>query len=95
MSMSNIILVREYITYLPTPPLSSSPPAAASSSSSSTFSQTASIQSQMKGILAAGSGKIEEWSFGRFGDNAAKGKEGLMDVLSGLWGTPSSASATR
>lgn len=92
MSMSNIILVKEYITYLPTPTPSSTT-FASPAPLSSTFTQTASIQSQMKGILAAGSGKIEEWSFGRFGDNAAKGKEGLMDVMFGLWGAPSTSAS--
>jgi PRELI-like family len=89
MTVTNIMLVKEYITYTPLNPGNDPVPA---SPAATLFQQAASIQSRMKGMLGSTAGpKVESWSHSRFGDNAAKGKQGLMTVLNGLWGPPTSS----
>lgn len=81
LTLSEYLLVKEYITYIPSP---SAP------SASTTFRQVADITCTSTfggGILATAAKKLEELSFDRFGNNAQKGKEGLMSVLASLWGT--------
>ncbi|CAO1621912.1 unnamed protein product [Parajaminaea phylloscopi] len=84
LTLSEYLLVKEYITYLPT---DSSP----TPSPSTTFRQVADITCTTTfggGILAKAAKKLEDSSFDRFGNNAQKGREGLMTVLASLWGPP-------
>lgn len=83
MTLSEYLLVKEYITYKPT---------SSSSSDSTTFKQRAEIACTSSfggGILAKAGKKLEDSSYDRFGSNAGKGKEGLMSVLRSLWGEES------
>ncbi|KAE8212625.1 hypothetical protein CF327_g3762 [Tilletia walkeri] len=96
MSLSKYLMVKEYITYEPgtfVSPSSSSPPASepmpsslppVQSTTGTQFRQVASMSSDS----FLGASAIEDWSFSRFGDNAAKGRNGLMSVLERLWGQP-------
>ncbi len=80
--MTNVLLVKEWITYTPAP-------ATGPERGSTLFAQMAGIESQLTGLVGSAAGrKVESWSQGRFGDNAAKGRQGLMAVLQGLWGAP-------
>lgn len=103
MSLAELLLVREYITYTkpslpegasPDPSSSAAAPAAASTptSDATIFSQTANIRCggalASGGLLGKAGKKLENSSFDRFGSNAVKGKEGLMAVLKNLWGEP-------
>ncbi|CAD6974176.1 unnamed protein product [Tilletia controversa] len=100
MSLSKYLMVKEYITYEPStlvsPPTSTSispSPESSSvllptqSSDSTAFRQVAAMSSDS----FLGASAIEDWSFSRFGDNAAKGRNGLMSVLERLWGPPAVA----
>ncbi|KAJ9477980.1 Protein UPS2, mitochondrial [Pseudozyma hubeiensis] len=75
LSLSDFMLVKEYITYLP------------SSRTDTMFRQTAQINCTdfFSGLLAAAGRKVEDWSYNRFNDNAAKGREGLQSVLDSLY----------
>ncbi|KAK0521626.1 hypothetical protein OC834_006591 [Tilletia horrida] len=102
MSLSKYLMVKEYITYepstfasssLPTSPgaaaqpAAPSPPPTSTGASSTTFRQVAGISSDS----FLGASAIEDWSFSRFGDNAGRGRQGLMSVLHRLWGPAESA----
>lgn len=84
LNLSNYLLVKEYITYLPTPPQLNAPAA----QTTTTFSQRAIIDCVgfTTGLLARAAKKLEDISFQRFGDNAGKGKLGLLHVCAALWG---------
>ncbi|KAK0550020.1 hypothetical protein OC846_003854 [Tilletia horrida] len=101
MSLSKYLMVKEYITYTPSvftaSPSSASlpelqqqsiptPPSPTPAQPGTTFKQVAGISSDS----FLGASTIEDWSFSRFGDNAGKGRDGLMSVLTRLWGSPSS-----
>lgn len=78
LSLTQYMLVKEYITYTPTSPRST------------VFSQTADINcTGFSGILSSAARKIEEWSYSRYQDNAAKGRDGLQSVLNSLYGSTS------
>lgn len=80
LTLSEYLLVKEYITYTPTIP---------ESQTSTTFRQVADIACTASfggGILAKAAKKLEDSSYDRFGNNAQKGREGLMTVLRNLWG---------
>lgn len=104
MTLSEYLLVKEFITYAPYPSpsasSSSSSPSSGSSGSTS-FHQVAHIASQgalssaggASGIMAKAGRKLEDSSFDRFGSNASRGREGLMEVLRRLWGEEAGAGA--
>ncbi|EPQ27758.1 uncharacterized protein PFL1_04895 [Pseudozyma flocculosa PF-1] len=74
LSLSQYLLVKEYITYTPS-----------ATGHATDFRQKATIECRgLQGVLASAARKVEDWSFGRFGDNAAKGRLGMMEVLKGL-----------
>ncbi len=79
LSLSDYMLVKEYITYLPTK---------AGEERGTVFRQVADISctSFFSGLLTSAGRKVEEWSYSRFGDNAAKGRSGLQSVLNSMWG---------
>ncbi|CAO1634910.1 unnamed protein product [Sympodiomycopsis kandeliae] len=82
LTLSEYLLVKEYITYKPT----DSPP---SISPSTVFSQNAEIACTASfggGLLAKAGKKLEDSSYDRFHSNASKGKQGMMTVLRALWG---------
>lgn len=84
LTLSEYLLVKEYITYKPT---------IASPSESTTFKQKAEIActaSFGSGLLAKAGKKLEDSSYDRFHSNAGKGKEGMMTVLRSLWGETAS-----
>ena len=74
--------MKEYITYLPK--------GGDLDANTSTFSQKALIECVgfSTGLLAKAAKKLEDISFQRFGDNAGKGKQGLLHVCNQLWGRP-------
>jgi hypothetical protein len=80
LNLSKYLLVKEYITYLPK--------AGNLDANQSTFSQRALIECVgfSTGLLAKAAKKLEDISFQRFGDNAGKGKQGLLHVCRELWG---------
>ena len=81
LSLTQYMLVKEYITYKP------------SSEASTVFNQTADINcTGFTGILASAARKIEEWSYTRYQDNAAKGRDGLQSVLDSMYGPSPSGS---
>lgn len=90
LTLSEYLLVKEYITYKPHP----------SSPSSTAFRQVASIERSPSyfgdtGIMAKAGKKLEDSSYDRFGSNAHKGRDGLMVVLRNLWGQPPPSSGRR
>lgn len=80
LNLSNYLVVKEYITYFPK---LQNP-----ESKVSTFSQRAIIDCVgfSTGLLAKAAKKLEDISFQRFGDNADKGRQGLMHVCRQLFG---------
>lgn len=79
LSLTNFMLVKEYITYTPR-----------IGTQSTVFKQIADINATgFTGILASAGRKVEEWSFNRYGDNAGKGRSGLQSVLDALYGSTS------
>lgn len=80
LNLSNYLLVKEYITYFPK--------LQDPDGSVSTFSQRAIIDCVgfSTGLLAKAAKKLEDISFQRFGDNAGKGRQGLMHVCRQLFG---------
>lgn len=83
LSLSEYLLVKEYITYTPT--------TTPQSAHATKFRQVADIVSSSQtfgssGLMAKAGKKLEDQSFDRFGSNAQKGREGLMTVLANLWG---------
>ncbi|KAN0064231.1 hypothetical protein ACQY0O_003398 [Thecaphora frezii] len=77
LSLSQYLLVKEYITYLPT--TTSQEPA-------TRFDQVATIECRgLQGVLASAAHKVEDWSYKRFKDNAANGRLGLLEVLNRLY----------
>ncbi|KAL9938940.1 hypothetical protein V8E36_001753 [Tilletia maclaganii] len=107
MSLSKYLMVKEYITYepsalgptaspapspaspLPSPTTSRPSPSPLTSTSSTKFKQVAGISSDS----FLGASAIEDWSFSRFGDNAGRGRNGLLSVLERLWGPGSAGHA--
>ncbi len=84
LSLSQYMLVKEYITYTPHIATDQQLPA-------TLFNQVADIScTGLTGILASAARKVEEWSYTRFRDNAAKGRSGLDSVLQAMYGSPSS-----
>lgn len=73
-------MCKEYITYLPK--------LQQLDADYTTFSQRAIIDCVgfSTGILAKAAKKLEDVSFQRFGDNAEKGRQGLMHVCRQLFG---------
>ncbi|PWN52654.1 MSF1-domain-containing protein [Violaceomyces palustris] len=62
-------------------------PMACPSSGVTMFVQKAGIECNgLKGVLKSAANKVEEWSLRRFGDNAAKGRMGLLSVLESMYG---------
>ena len=77
LSLSDYMLVKEYITYTPR-------------GEKTVFSQTADIScTGFTGILSGAARKVEEWSYARFRDNAGKGRNGLQSVLDAMYGSSS------
>ncbi|GAK63818.1 MSF1-domain-containing protein [Moesziomyces antarcticus] len=84
LSLSQYMLVKEYITYTPHIATNQQLPV-------TLFNQVADIScTGLTGILAGAARKVEEWSYTRFRDNAAKGRSGLISVLEAMYGSPSS-----
>lgn len=81
LSLTDYMLVKEYITYSP-------------SATATKFRQVADIgcTNFFTGLLTSAGRKVEEWSHARFGDNAAKGREGLLSVFDSMYGSPASKS---
>ncbi|CDS82438.1 related to protein involved in intramitochondrial protein sorting [Sporisorium scitamineum] len=80
LSLTQYMLVKEYITYTPSWPRST------------VFRQIADINcTGFSGILSSAARKIEEWSYTRYQDNAAKGRDGLQSVLDSLYASSSSS----
>lgn len=83
LSLTDYMLVKEYITYTPRIP-------PRSAQEETVFRQVADITATgFTGILASAGRKVEEWSYNRYGDNAAKGRAGLQSVLDALYGSSS------
>jgi hypothetical protein len=82
LTLSQFLLVKEYITYTPTAGGGVAQPCGTQ------FSQRALIQAGNLG-LAAVARKVEGWSVSRFGSNAAKGKLGIEEVLRNMWSNAS------
>ncbi len=79
LSLTDYMLVKEYITYMPKP------------QGGTSFRQIADIGCTkfFSGMLTSAGRKVEEWSHTRYGDNAAKGRAGLVSVLDSLYGPTS------
>lgn len=82
LSLSDYMLVKEYITYLPSP-----------IPEETVFRQVAHITCTnfFSGLLSSAGRKVEEWSYTRFNDNAAKGRDGLQSVLQSLYRSASTS----
>lgn len=78
LSLTDYMLVKEYITYSPR-------------ETGTRFRQVADIGCTkfFSGMLSSAGRKVEEWSHTRYGDNAAKGRDGLQSVLDSLYGSKS------
>lgn len=89
LSLSDYMLVKEYITYTPRIQHDHQHPA----NGVTVFKQIADIScTGFTGIFASAARKVEDWSYTRFKDNAGKGRSGLQSVLDSMYGTSSSAS---
>lgn len=98
LSLSEYMLVKEYITYTsrradslaaPLPPSQDSSIAQAALSKFhevTVFKQVADIScTGLTGIFSSAARKVEDWSYSRFNDNAAKGRNGLSCVLQAMY----------
>jgi len=85
LSLSRYLLVKEYITYLPSKSIAASINQPAGMT---TFTQKALIECTglSGGMLDRAAKKVEEMSQRRFGENADKGKDGILSVCQSLWG---------
>lgn len=83
LSLSKYLLVKEYITYLP------SRAAQDRDALATTFSQRAVIECTglSGGMLDRAARKIEDLSLQRFHDNASKGRAGIVSVCRAMWGS--------
>jgi len=89
LTLSQFLLVKEYITYTPT-----AGGGGVAQPCGTQFSQRALIQAGNLG-LAAVARKVEGWSVSRFGSNAAKGKLGIEEVLRNMWSNASAQASDR
>lgn len=77
--------MKEYITYLPSKGIAAG---LQQQIGSTTFTQKALIECTglSGGMLDRAAKKVEEMSQRRFGENASKGRQGILSVCQSFWG---------